>query len=142
MPVSRLCVTAAAVALLTACNSSQPQPTASATPTPTPLPTTIPAEFQGRWGLTADDCTAGKGKAEGLLTINPDTLQLSDSSATLQQTVEAFTGRFRGTFKFAGKGAARTTDEVLDLRNNGQTLVRHEFGDGAAPLPSTYMKCT
>jgi hypothetical protein len=141
MRIAKVFVTVAAVAVLSACNSSQPQPTPSASPTPTPLPKTIPAEFQGRWGLSADDCTAKGGKPEGLLTIEPDTLKFYESTGTIQDVSEALEGRFRATFKIVGEGQTRTTDEVFDLQNNGQLLVRREFGEGASPMPFTYMQC-
>jgi hypothetical protein len=141
MRISKLFVSIAAVAVLAACSSSDPQPAPSASPTPTPLPKTIPAEFQGRWGLTPDDCTAAAGKAEGLLTIKPDTLEFYESTGTIQDVTEAVEGRFRATFKITGEGETRTTDEVFDLNNKGQLLVRREFGEGASPMPFNYMKC-
>jgi hypothetical protein len=141
MRVSKLFVSIAAVAVLAACSSSDPQPTPGATPTPTALPKTIPAEFQGRWGLTAEDCTAQAGTAEGLLTVKPDTLELHESSGTIEGVSEAVAGRFRGTFKITGGGEIRTVDEVFDLHDGGQLLVRREFGEGASPMPLNYMKC-
>jgi hypothetical protein len=137
MRVSLLFVSVAAVAALSACNSSEaPTPAASATPTPTPLPTTVPAAFQGRWGATPDDCKAG---SEGLLTVDADKLELPESTATLSKVVEATEARFRGTFDFKGKGEARTTDEVFDLQ--GDMLVRREVGEGATMKPFTYTRC-
>ena len=35
----------------------------TATPTPTPLPTEIPADYQGRWGMTPEDCTGDAAAA-------------------------------------------------------------------------------
>jgi hypothetical protein len=138
MRVCLLFVSVAAVATLSACNSSEAQPTpaATATPTPTPLPTTVPAAFQGRWGATPDDCKAG---AEGLLTVAADKLELAKSTATLSKVVEATQDRFRGTFDFKGEGGARTTDEVLDLQRD--MLVRREVGEGATMKPFTYTRC-
>jgi hypothetical protein len=141
MPVSKLFFSIAAIAVLAACSSSDPQPTPGATPTPTALPKTIPPEFQGRWGLTAEDCTAEAGTAEGFLTVKPDTLELYQSRGTIEDVSEAVAGRFRGTFKITGEGETRTVDEVFDLHNGGQLLVRREFGEGASPMPLNYMKC-
>jgi hypothetical protein len=137
MHVSKLFV-AVAVISLSACNSSQPAPqaTATVTPTPTPLPTTIPAAFQGKWGLTPDDCKPG---AEGLLTIEADKLKFTESTATLTKVTEGTDTRFRGTFDFKGEGESRTTDEVFDLQ--GDMLVRREIGEGATPKPFAYSRC-
>ena len=66
LPVSALSIALA----LAACGSNE-EPTAeqsaAATPTPTPLPTEIPADYQGRWGMSAEDCTADAPGGEGML---------------------------------------------------------------------------
>ncbi len=138
MRVSPFFISLAAIATLSACNSSEAQPTpaVTATPTPTPQPTTVPAAFQGRWGATPDDCKAG---AEGLLIVEADKLKFTESTATLNKVVEASATRFRGTFDFKGEGETRTTDEVLDLQDD--MLVRREVGEGATMKPFTYTRC-
>jgi hypothetical protein len=139
MRVSPLFVAVSAVVFLSACGASEPEPAATATTpgaAPAPLPTEIPVAFQGRWGLTADDCKAG---AEGLLTVSADKLTFTESTATLVKVAEGTENRFRGTFEFKGEGETRTTDEVLDLQDG--MLVRREIGEGATLKPFAYSRC-
>ena len=56
-------------------------PTAAATPVE--LPTEIPAAFQGRFGLTPDDCTSTAGDAKGLLEITGTELKFYESVGKL-----------------------------------------------------------
>lgn len=127
---------------LAACGSSE-EPAAeeaTATPTPTPLPTEIPADYQGRWGLTAADCTADRA-TEGLLEITANELRFYESVGTLESVAGATGGRFRGEFAFTGEGMEWEREVVLDLRNGGDVLVRREFGGDVEPLPTNYTRC-
>jgi hypothetical protein len=128
---------------LSACNSGEepvPEETA-ATPTPTPLPTEVPAAYQGRWGLTAEDCTSDRGDAKGLLEVNGTELRFYESVGTLEEVTGATAGRFRGNFAFTGEGMEWQRDFVLDLRDDGQVLVRREFGEDASADAFDYMRC-
>ena len=137
-----LSVSLAALAL-TACNSGE-EPTAEETvaaATPTPLPTEIPADYQGRWGMTAEDCTGDPAAAKGLLEIAATELKFCESVGTLETVTGATGGRFRGEFAFTGEGQEWQRDVVLDLREGGKILVRREFGEGASPEPFDYTRC-
>ncbi|WP_305098351.1 hypothetical protein [Croceibacterium aestuarii] len=143
MRILALPVTALALALA-ACGSQTDETPAeqpSAAPTPTPLPTEIPAQFQGRWGLSPNDCTTTQGDDKGLLTVDSKTLKFYESVGTLDEVTEATQGRLRGNFSFAGEGMNWKRDEILDLRDDGKVLVRREFGEGASTTPFDYMKC-
>ena len=140
LPVSALSIALA----LAACGSNE-EPTAeqsaAATPTPTPLPTEIPAGYQGRWGMTAEDCTGDAAAAKGLLEISPTELKFYESVGTLEAVTGATGGRFRGEFAFTGEGMSWERDVVLDLRDGGKILVRREFGEDASPEPFDYTRC-
>ena len=143
MRLASITVTAAALSLA-ACDSGS-EPAEPATPAPTvaasPLPAEIPADFQGRWGLGPEDCTSERGDAEGLLEITSTELKFYESVGTLEEVTGATEGRFRGNFAFTGEGMEWTRDQVLDLREDGEVLVRREFGDEASPEPFDYTRC-
>ena len=129
---------------LAACGSGETpadDETAMATPTPTPLPTEIPADYQGRWGLTAADCSADRA-TEGLLEITTNELRFYESVGTLESVTGATGGRVRGEFAFTGEGMEWEREVVLDLRSGGSVLVRREFGGDVEPLPTNYTRCS
>ena len=136
-------VTPIALALAACGSNEEPatEQTAAASPTPTPLPTEIPADYQGRWGLSAADCAAESGSAEGLLEITSTELKFYESVGTLESVTGATGGRFRGEFGFTGEGMSWERDVVLDLRSDGNVLIRREFGDDASPQPFDYTRC-
>ena len=137
-----LSVSLAALAL-TACNSGE-EPAADETvaaATPTPLPTEIPADYQGRWGMTAEDCTGDPAAAKGLLEIAATELKFYESVGKLDAITDATAGRVRGDFSFTGEGMEWKRQEVLDLREDGNVLVRREFGENATPEAFTYTRC-
>lgn len=151
----------AALLTVTACNrdvADAEQPTAADTPTATPVEASpseasssaattpvvamaIPPAIHGRWGLVAADCTSTRGDAKGLLTIDGTTLKFYESVGTLDEIEEAGDTRIRAEFDFTGEGMEWERDEVLDVQDNGQTLIRREYGDGAAPGAFRYSKC-
>lgn len=110
-------------------------------PSPTPIATEIPAAFRGRWGLTAEDCEQSATGAQGLLTIDGDTLDFYESTGSLGTIEEAGDNRLRATFDFTGEGESWQRDVALDLENGGNTLVRREFGADAAAGPFRYSRC-
>ena len=155
--------TALALALaalpLAACDSSSEPATETASddaaapdvegpaPTPTPAaeetsePTAIPAALRGRWGLTEADCEPGRADAEGLLTISGDKLEFYESVGTLDGIDESSGSRIRADFDFTGEGMTWERDIVLDAQDGGKTLIRREYGEGAAPGPFRYTRC-
>jgi len=123
-----------------------PTPTSSATPAPGLAPTApagsgaIPSAFHGRWGLTAGDCAAGPA-ATGLLVIRPQSLEFYESMATLRAVEASAPGSIRASFAFTGEGMSWQRDMALSLEQGGETLVRREYGQDAAPGPFRYTKC-
>jgi hypothetical protein len=136
---------------LAACDSgaSNPEPAGTTAPeapdiasaTPSPAASTIPATIQGRWGLVPADCEPGRDDAKGLLTIGPTKLEFYESVGTLTEIEEASDTRIRAAFAFTGEGMTWQRDETLDAQDNGQTLIRREYGEDAAPGPLRYSKC-
>ena len=136
---------------LAACDSGAEAPapaeseTGAATPTaaatPVELPTEIPAAFQGRFGMVPDDCTSTAGDAKGLLEITGTELKFYESVGKLDAITDATAGRVRGDFSFTGEGMEWKRQEVMDLREGGNVLVRREFGENATPEAFTYTRC-
>ncbi|MFT4056929.1 MAG: hypothetical protein QM681_20655 [Novosphingobium sp.] len=148
---------------LAACSSEPkaPQPSASATETeevfqetPAPAEATdagadgvasaseIPETIRGRWGLVPADCTSTKGDAKGLLEVSADQLKFYESVAKLGEIREAGESRIRGTFDYTGEGQSWTQDVVLDVQDDGKTMIRRDYGKDAMPGPLTYTRCT
>ncbi|HEU4651233.1 MAG TPA: hypothetical protein VFS49_07440 [Croceibacterium sp.] len=108
----------------------------------TPAPTMLPAAMQGRWGLVPADCTSTRGDAKGLLTVSPDKLRFYESVGTLDTVMDAEPSRIRASFDFEGEGMTWQREMVLDVQDEGTTLIRREYGEDAAPGPFRYTKCS
>lgn len=106
-----------------------------------PIPTQLPAALQGRWGLVPADCDPARDDAKGLLTITADELEFYESVGTLGTITEAEPTRIRAAFDFEGEGMTWQRELVLDVQDDGATLIRREFGEDAAPEPFRYAKC-
>jgi len=102
----------------------------------------IPQAVQGRWGLVPADCTSTHGDAKGLLEISPTQLLFYESRGTLVRFSEREATRIRGEFSFSGEGMNWRRDMVLDVQDDGTTLIRREYGEDAAPGPLRYKKCS
>ena len=48
----------------------------------------------------------------------------------------------RAAFDFEGEGMTWQREVVLDVQDDGATLIRREYGEDAAPGPFRYAKCT
>jgi hypothetical protein len=106
-----------------------------------PPEVTIPEAARGSWGLVAGDCIPGASDAKGLLVIDATTLTFYESRGTLTAVSERSDTRIAGSFAFTGEGQAWTREEILDVQDDGRTLIRREDGDGAAPGPFRYKAC-
>ena len=111
-------------------NAAAPQPAA-----PQSAPK-IPANLQGRWGLTPADCTSMRGDAKGLLIVGPDQLRFYESGAIPSADVNADAGSISGHFNFTGEGQSWSKFEAL--KRTGDKLTRTETSPAAS---YTYAKC-
>lgn len=102
----------------------------------------IPEIVRGRWGLVPADCTSTKGDAKGLLEVSSDQLKFYESVAKLGTIKEAGESRIRATFAYTGEGQSWSQDVVLDVQDDGKTLIRRDYGPDAMPGPLKYMRCT
>ncbi|MES1928351.1 hypothetical protein SADO_03810 [Salinisphaera dokdonensis CL-ES53] len=132
----------ASLLTLAACTAAPDSVTdGSEQPADTPAAQIIPETIQGRWGLVPADCEPGRGDAKGLLVIGPTQLRFYESTGTLGRIAERDASRIRAEFAFRGEGMTWRRDEVLDAQEDGQTLIRREYGEGAAPGPFEYRRC-
>ena len=54
---------------------------------------------------------------------------------------EAAPTRIRAAFDFTGEGMTWQREVVLDVQDDGATLIRREYGQDAAPGPFRYARC-
>lgn len=101
----------------------------------------IPVALQGRWGLVAADCTSTKGDAKGLLTIGAGDLRFYESQGILAHIRERSATRLVADYKFSGEGEDWDRLMQLTVQDGGRTLVRRDYGEGAAPEPMRYSRC-
>lgn len=101
----------------------------------------IPPAVQGRWGLVAADCIATRGDAKGLLTVTPTSLRFYESVGTLTRVRERERRGIVGEFSFSGEGSNWNRTITLEAQEGGQSLVRRDKGEGAAPDVLKYMRC-
>lgn len=87
-----------------------------------PIPAVIPAQYRGRWGLVAPDCTSAKGDAKGLIAIGDKTIRFYESTATLRERRPAIATSFSGLFDFTGEG--QTWQKPVTLTRTGDMLKR------------------
>jgi len=99
-------------------------------------PTGIPANLQGRWGLTPADCTAPLARAKGLLVINSGELRFYESRAVPGADLHTGAVATSGTFHFSGEG--QNWDKFESLQRKGDKLTRTE---GNPTASYTYAKC-
>lgn len=101
----------------------------------------IPATIRGRWGLVAADCTSTRGDAKGLLTIDATNLRFYESHGELVRVRERAANRIVADYRFSGEGMEWDQQMLLDLRGDGKTLIRRDYGEGASG-PMRYTRCT
>jgi hypothetical protein len=105
-----------------------------------PLPSAasgIPAALQGRWALTAADCTSTQGDTKGLLVITSDGLRFYESHAVPAADVTSDSDSISGNFAFTGEGQSWTKYEALKVDKRG--LTRTETNPTAS---FSYAKCS
>jgi hypothetical protein len=101
----------------------------------------IPAAVQGRWALKAADCAAKKGTDLTALVIDAKTLRFFESAGDLARVRERSANRIVADYKFSGEGEEWDRLMLLMVENGGKTLVRRDYGEGAAAEPLRYTRC-
>lgn len=87
-----------------------------------PAATQIPAQYRGRWGMVAADCTSTRGDAKGLIDVSEASIKFYESRATLKEQRPAIATSFAGLFGFTGEG--QTWEKVVTFTRTGDTLKR------------------
>ena len=108
---------------------------------PAKLPNSIPAQFQGRWGINKADCTSTRGDAKGLLTINGARLTFYESRGTLNKVLGATANSFDARYDFAGEGQTWARTERLTLVDGKLNRRTDAEPDQEPPVNLTYGRC-
>jgi len=101
----------------------------------------VPALIRGRWGMNMADCTSVHGNAQGLLEISGTTLTFYEAQATLSKVKETEPSRLRALFNYEAEGMEWQSDVLLEVQEEGQTLLRREYGPDTPPQPTRYKRC-
>ena len=89
---------------------------------PAPRQATIPAQYHGRWGMVAADCTSTRGDAKGLIVIGERDIRFFEATATLVEQRPAIATGFAGFYRFTGEG--QNWEKVVTLKRSGDRLTR------------------
>lgn len=103
--------------------------------------TAIPSAIQGRWALKAADCAAKRGTDLTALTIDAKSLAFFESHGELAHVRERSANRIVADYKFSGEGMDWDRLMQLTVVDNGKTLVRRDYGEGAAGEALRYTRC-
>ena len=101
----------------------------------------IPVAIRGRWALKAADCKAKRGTDLTALTIDATSLSFYESHGILAHVREHSAMRLVADYKFSGEGEDWDRLMQLTVVDGGKTLVRRDYGEGAAPDPMRYSRC-
>lgn len=149
-------------AALSACSKADTDPAATATPDPelvtpaatatqaAPPPpaatqapqTSIPAAFQGRFGLVPADCGPETGANKGLIQVSANDMKFYESIARLGTIQERSDSHLKAGFAYAGEGMEWNRTVTMDTRDGGKTVQFEEFGEDAPKGARTYTRCS
>lgn len=101
----------------------------------------IPAPIRGRWALVRGDCVTTHGDAKGLLEISSDELTFYESRGKLTALHEREQTRIVGDFAFSGEGLNWQRRIVLEVQDNGQSLIRRDYGGDDVAGQFHYTRC-
>jgi hypothetical protein len=101
----------------------------------------IPAAIQGRWAIDASDCPKRPGTDLTALVIDAANLRFHESHGELARVRERSATRLAADYKFSGEGMDWDRLMVLSVTDGGKTLVRRDYGDGAAANAMRYTRC-
>lgn len=102
----------------------------------------IPAAIQGRWAIDASDCPKRPGTDLTALVIDAANLRFHESHGELARVRERSANRIVADYKFSGEGMDWDRLMVLSVEGGGKTLVRRDYGEGAAANAMRYTRCS
>ena len=111
-----------------------------AIPGPAPL-ATIPARFQGRWGMTAADCDPSTGADKGKLTIAGNRLDFFESRGQATKITQTQPTQIAFDLPMSGEGASWSERTTLTLLDDIKMLVRQKTVPGQKPETIRYVRC-
>jgi hypothetical protein len=122
--------------------TDDPQNTLVPITPPSPSPVAgIPAAFQGRWGMVANDCDPKRADAKGLLTIAGNRLSFYESRGEAASIRATGANRIAFDLPMSGEGMTWSEPTVLTLEGDGRTLIRTTTGPADRAGSSRYQKC-
>ncbi len=101
----------------------------------------IPSPIRGRWGLVRADCLTTHGDAKGLLEITAEDLIFYESRGKLTGLPEREPTRIVGDFAFSGEGMNWQRRILLEVQDNGRTLIRRDYGGDDVSGQFHYTRC-
>ena len=112
----------------------------AAVPGPAPL-ATIPARFQGRWGMSAADCDPSTGADKGKLTIAGNRLSFFESRGDATKIMQTQPTQITFDLPMNGEGTNWTERTTLTLLEDIKMLVRQKAVPGGKSETSRYVRC-
>ena len=100
----------------------------------------IPTALVGAWGMNVEDCK-DDAAAKGLVRISEQKLRYYEARGTLTSIIEQSPTRIVGDFAFEGEGQTWQRQMILDVQDDGNTLITREYGAGAIPGAQKYTRC-
>ena len=116
--------------------SPAPLPTAS----PSPI-AAMPADFQGRWGMVANDCDPKRDDNKGLLTIAGNRLSFYESRGSATGIRQTQPTQVAFDLPMSGEGMTWSEPTTLTLLDTGKTLVREVTGAPDRAGSFRYSRC-
>lgn len=113
-------------------------------PVTLPSPVTvkaIPAAFQGRWGMVANDCDPKRADNKGLLTIAGDRLSVYESRGVATGIRSEGDMRVLFDLPMSGEGMSWTEATILTLKGDGRALIREVTAPADRVGSFRYQKC-
>src|SRR3546814_12000036 len=86
--------------------------------------TVLPVDFQGRWGLVANDCDPARDDNKGLMTVAADTLKFYESRGVVKTVPIASPPTHTPDLAFTAEGPTLTHIDTSTLLHGGKPLSR------------------
>ncbi|WP_271299591.1 hypothetical protein [Sphingomonas sp. CV7422] len=119
-------------------------PQNSVVPIPAPSPSavaTIPAGFQGHWGMVVEDCDRASGADKGALTITGNRLAFFESRGEATGIRQLRSDQIAFDLPLSGEGMTWQEPTTLTLLDAGKTLVREAKGGPDRAGSFRYSRC-